>query len=283
MNEESEGIFSCKGMCWITGALLGFAAYLVLRGRWEMSFIVALIVGLAVLVAVAMLLRAVFCREVEETAGGFAAMAAQRSEERKKFEADRAEARAEAAAGKAAKAEADAEAAEEATKAEAEAKAAEEAAAAAKAEADAEAEAEAAKAAAAEAAAKAEADAEAAQAAKPAAKSAKSASGTTKPERKPVAPDGKPEMLSGPREGGADDLKMIKGIGPKLEQLLNSLGVYHFDQIAGWRKKEVEWMDDNLKGFKGRVSRDEWVKQAKVLAKGGTTDFASKVKKGGVY
>ncbi len=256
MNEESEGIFSCKGMCWITGGLLGFAAYLILRGRWEMSFIVALIVGLAVLVAVAMLLRAVFCREVEETAGGFAAMAAQRSEERKKFEADRAEAKAEAAAGKAAKA----KAAEEAAKAEAEA--------------------EAAKAAAAAAAAKAEADAEAA---KPAAKAAQSASGPARAGRKPVAPDGKPEMLSGPREGGADDLKMIKGIGPKLEQLLNSLGVYHFDQIAGWRKKEVEWMDDNLKGFKGRVSRDEWVKQAKVLAKGGTTDFASKVKKGGVY
>lgn len=101
--------------------------------------------------------------------------------------------------------------------------------------------------------------------------------------RAPVAADGKPEMLDAPREGGADDLKQIKGVGPKLEGLLNDMGIYHFSQVAGWRKKEVEWADQNLVGFKGRVSRDEWVKQAKVLAKGGSTEFSNKVKKGGVY
>lgn len=101
--------------------------------------------------------------------------------------------------------------------------------------------------------------------------------------RKPVAADGKPEMLKTPRKGGADDLKQIKGVGPKLEKLLNKLGFYHFDQVASWRVKEVKWVDENLQGFKGRVSRDEWVKQAKVLAKGGQTDFSKKVKKGGVY
>ena len=95
--------------------------------------------------------------------------------------------------------------------------------------------------------------------------------------------DGKPEMLKTPRKGGADDLKQIKGVGPKLEKLLNKLGFYHFDQVASWRVKEVKWVDENLQGFKGRVSRDEWVKQAKVLAKGGQTDFSKKVKKGGVY
>lgn len=100
---------------------------------------------------------------------------------------------------------------------------------------------------------------------------------------KPVAADGKPELLKKARVGGPDDLKMIKGVGPKLEALLHKMGVYHFDQIAGWRKKEVAWADENLEGFKGRVSRDEWVKQAKVLAKGGTTEFSSRVKKGGVY
>ncbi|WP_394196278.1 NADH-quinone oxidoreductase subunit E [Litoreibacter albidus] len=100
---------------------------------------------------------------------------------------------------------------------------------------------------------------------------------------KPVAADGKPELLKKARAGGPDDLKMIKGVGPKLEALLHRMGVYHFDQIAGWRKKEVAWADENLEGFKGRVSRDEWVKQAKVLAKGGTTEFSSRVKKGGVY
>jgi len=104
-----------------------------------------------------------------------------------------------------------------------------------------------------------------------------------KVESKPVAADGKPEMLKKARSGGADDLKQIKGVGPKLETLLNKLGFYHFDQVASWRVKEVKWVDENLQGFKGRVSRDEWVKQAKVLAKGGQTEFSKKVKKGGVY
>ncbi len=63
----------------------------------------------------------------------------------------------------------------------------------------------------------------------------------------------------------------------------NELGFYHFDQIAAWTADEVAWVDANLKGFKGRVSRDNWVDQAKTLAAGGTTDFADKVKKGGVY
>lgn len=100
---------------------------------------------------------------------------------------------------------------------------------------------------------------------------------------KPVAADGKPELLTKARAGGADNLKMIKGVGPKLEKLLNDMGVFHFDQVASWRKKEVEWVDGNIEGFKGRVSRDKWVKQAKVLAKGGTTEFSARVKKGGVY
>ncbi len=122
--------------------------------------------------------------------------------------------------------------------------------------------------------------------AKPAAKPASKPRGTkttTKVARKPVAADGKPELLKKARAGGADDLKQIKGVGPKLEKMLNTMGVFHFDQVASWRAKEVQWVDDNLEGFKGRVSRDEWVKQAKVLAKGGTTEFSKKVKKGGVY
>jgi predicted flap endonuclease-1-like 5' DNA nuclease len=85
---------------------------------------------------------------------------------------------------------------------------------------------------------------------------------------KPVSASGKPELLKKARSGGPDDLKQIKGVGPKLEGLLHSMGVFHLDQIRSWRKKEVEWVDENLEGFKGRVSRDEWVKQAKVLTKG---------------
>lgn len=93
----------------------------------------------------------------------------------------------------------------------------------------------------------------------------------------------KPTMLDGPRDGGADNLKEIKGIGPKLEVLCHSLGVYHFDQIAQWSADEVAWMDANLEGFRGRVSRDDWVAQAKVLSEGGDTDFSRRVDGGDVY
>lgn len=103
-----------------------------------------------------------------------------------------------------------------------------------------------------------------------------------KPARKPVAKNGKPPVLRKARAGGADDLKQLKGVGPALEKTLNELGFYHFDQIAGWRKKEVEWVDERLK-FKGRIERDDWVKQAKTLAKGGSTEFSKRVKKGDVY
>ncbi|MEZ5720615.1 MAG: hypothetical protein R3D59_02315 [Paracoccaceae bacterium] len=93
----------------------------------------------------------------------------------------------------------------------------------------------------------------------------------------------KPATLTAARDGQPDDLKQIKGIGPKLELLCHELGFFHFDQVAAWTADEVAWVDANLKGFKGRVSRDNWVEQAKVLAAGGTTAFADKVKKGDVY
>jgi NADH-quinone oxidoreductase subunit E len=93
----------------------------------------------------------------------------------------------------------------------------------------------------------------------------------------------KPRTMKAPRKAGADDLKMIKGVGPKMGKLLNSLGFFHFDQVAKWTADEVLWVDQNLEGFKGRVSRDNWVQQAGVLASGGVTEFASRVKKGRVY
>ena len=93
----------------------------------------------------------------------------------------------------------------------------------------------------------------------------------------------KPTTMDAPRAGGADDLKRIKGVGPKMEKLCNKLGFWHFDQIAGWTRDEVAWVDANLEGFKGRVTRDEWVSQAKLLATGGETAFSKKVDKGDVY
>ncbi|MEO0911535.1 MAG: endonuclease [Pseudomonadota bacterium] len=92
-----------------------------------------------------------------------------------------------------------------------------------------------------------------------------------------------PATLEGPREGGADNLKEIKGVGPKLEKLLNSMGFYHFDQIANWTDDEVAWVNANLEGFKGRVTRDDWVPQAKILAGGGDTEFSKRVDEGDVY
>ena len=93
----------------------------------------------------------------------------------------------------------------------------------------------------------------------------------------------KPAMLAAAREGGPDDLKKIKGVGPKLEAMLHGMGFYHFDQIANWTAAEVAWVDENLEGFKGRVSRDGWVAQAKVLAAGGETEFSQRVEEGDVY
>ncbi|WP_299725141.1 NADH-quinone oxidoreductase subunit E [uncultured Tateyamaria sp.] len=99
----------------------------------------------------------------------------------------------------------------------------------------------------------------------------------------PDSPGTKPAALEGARDGKADDLKMIKGVGPKLEALLNRLGFYHFDQIAEWSGDEVAWVDQNLEGFKGRVSRDNWVSQAKALASGAETEFSKRAKKDAIY
>ncbi|GAA2816795.1 NADH-quinone oxidoreductase subunit E [Aminobacter aminovorans] len=64
-----------------------------------------------------------------------------------------------------------------------------------------------------------------------------------------------------------DDLKAISRIGPKLEQVLNDLGIWTYGQIAGWTAEEVAWADDYL-GFKGRIGRDDWIGQAAMLAGG---------------
>lgn len=82
-----------------------------------------------------------------------------------------------------------------------------------------------------------------------------------------VVPAAKPKGLTGPRGGKADALQDIVGVGPKLEQLLFSLGYYHFDQIAAWTPSEIAWVDDNLEGFKGRVTREDWVAQARAFAR----------------
>ncbi|MEM9224754.1 MAG: hypothetical protein AAGB11_20495 [Pseudomonadota bacterium] len=83
----------------------------------------------------------------------------------------------------------------------------------------------------------------------------------------------KPTTLTVARGGTPDDLTKINGVGPKLEALCHRLGFFHFDQIAAWSASEVAWVDENLEGFKGRVTRDGWVSQAQRLAQGGGTAF----------
>ena len=83
----------------------------------------------------------------------------------------------------------------------------------------------------------------------------------------------KPKGLTAPRDGQADNLKFIEGIGPVLERLCNAHGIFHFDQIAGWEAPEVAWMNSNLKGFKSRVSRDKWVAQARLIGEVGIEEF----------
>lgn len=92
---------------------------------------------------------------------------------------------------------------------------------------------------------------------KPAVKKAAEAVSTGKPKR--------PKGLPGARGGKPDKLQMISGVGPKLEKTLHGLGFFHFDQIAGWGTDQIAWVDEHLR-FKGRIERDQWIAQCKLLA-----------------
>lgn len=124
-----------------------------------------------------------------------------------------------------------------------------------------------------------------APAAAPAPKAEAKPKAAAKPKAEPApapaaAPEGgsKPKGLKAARKGVADDLKVIEGIGPAMEKLLNEGGIFHIDQIAAWGPAEVEWMDGNLKGFKGRVTRDKWVAQAKLIGEVGLEEFLRRAK-----
>lgn len=82
--------------------------------------------------------------------------------------------------------------------------------------------------------------------------------------------DARPEPMARPAK--PDDLKLISGVGPKIEAKLHDLGVFTYAQIAGWKKTERAWVDEHL-NFRGRIEREDWVKQAKALAKGGPAEY----------
>lgn len=87
-----------------------------------------------------------------------------------------------------------------------------------------------------------------------------------KPKKKAKA---KPKVLytDGPTDGTPDDLKVIKGIGPKFEGDLNSKGIYYYKQIGAWKAADVKMVEGVIDSIPGRIARDEWVKQAKKLSK----------------
>jgi predicted flap endonuclease-1-like 5' DNA nuclease len=98
----------------------------------------------------------------------------------------------------------------------------------------------------------------------------KSALGKVKLARTTI--ESRPTGLEAPRGGVADDLQLIAGVGPKIETILHDLGIYHYDQIAAWTEREVEWVDDYLK-FSGRIIRENWIAQAAALARGGRDEY----------
>jgi predicted flap endonuclease-1-like 5' DNA nuclease len=85
--------------------------------------------------------------------------------------------------------------------------------------------------------------------------------------------DATPRLYDAPPAEGADDLKRISGVGPKMEETLNGLGIYCFEQIADWGPSDVAWVDERLR-FKGRIDRDDWIGQARTLADGGAPGAA---------
>lgn len=86
-----------------------------------------------------------------------------------------------------------------------------------------------------------------------------------KPEKKAKAPAAK--RVRKPARKGPDDLKKISGVGPRLEKVLNGMGVTTYAQIASWSDEDVLRMDETL-GLDNRIVRDQWVKQAKALLEG---------------
>lgn len=97
-----------------------------------------------------------------------------------------------------------------------------------------------------------------------------------------VAPQAPPEPSLAAAEPatlsqtGADDLSRIKGVGPKLVTLLNTLGISRFDQIANWSETDIDAIDGQLGRFEGRIRRDNWIEQAKLLAADDTAGYESK-------
>ena len=87
----------------------------------------------------------------------------------------------------------------------------------------------------------------------------------------------RPDRTSG--RAGPDDLKRIRGIGVLIEKKLNSMGVAAYEQIANWTAADIDRVSQSL-DFKGRIERENWIEQARILASGGATEFSRRVDRG---
>ena len=74
---------------------------------------------------------------------------------------------------------------------------------------------------------------------------------------------------------GPDDLTKISGVGKTIETKLHKMGITQYSQIAEWSKRDMTAVDEKL-NFKGRIEREDWIAQAKVLAAGGETEFSKR-------
>jgi predicted flap endonuclease-1-like 5' DNA nuclease len=101
---------------------------------------------------------------------------------------------------------------------------------------------------------------------------------------KPVA--SKPKAAPAPKAKAApkaaskpvipDNLLLLKGVGPKLHTLLQSYGITSFAQVANWSPADITEIDAKLGTFAGRIGRDNWVDQAKLLVAGDVAGFEKK-------
>jgi predicted flap endonuclease-1-like 5' DNA nuclease len=83
------------------------------------------------------------------------------------------------------------------------------------------------------------------------------------------------------RSPPAQDLKRIRGIGVLIERRLNAMQIVSYEQIANWTAEDIERVSRTL-DFKGRIERENWVEQARILASGGATEFSRRVDRGDV-
>jgi predicted flap endonuclease-1-like 5' DNA nuclease len=103
------------------------------------------------------------------------------------------------------------------------------------------------------------------KAAAPAAEKLKESAAQMRAQSGKATPSARPGALSAPRGASADDLSKIKGLGPKSVEKLHALGVFHYDQIAGWSDDNIKWIEASI-GAAGRVKRNGWVEQARALS-----------------